>query len=78
MTLLEATTAAKVVSDHAEDDAEIIFGAIVDDDLGEEMRVTVIAAGFDKRRGRGPVRRAGAGAVAGDDGDLDIPSFVQG
>lgn len=75
MTLLEATTAAKVVSESADPEAEIIFGAIVDDDLGDEMRVTVIAAGFDKRRGsRGPdsARRST------EDGGVDIPAFVQG
>jgi cell division protein FtsZ len=75
MTLLEATTAAKVVADHAEDDAEIIFGAIVDDELGEEMRVTVIAAGFDKRRARSAADRQ---AARPSEGDLDIPTFVQG
>ncbi len=64
-----------MVSDHAEEDAEIIFGAIVDDELGEEMRITVIAAGFDKRRGSD--RTAGARRPVGE-GGVDIPSFVQG
>ena len=50
MTLHEATEAARVVADHADTEADIIFGAIVDDDLGEEMKVTVIAAGFERRR----------------------------
>lgn len=83
MTLHEATQAARIVSDHADDEAEFIFGAIIDDDLGEEMKVTVIAAGFDRRQPRrGPAqtstsasRRTGFGT--GDD-DLDIPNFVQG
>jgi cell division protein FtsZ len=79
MTLHEATTAAKVVADHAEDDAEIIFGAIVDDALGEEMRVTVIAAGFDKRRVRSATGlRSVDHAPRGGEDDLDIPTFVQG
>ncbi|GIU92928.1 MAG: cell division protein FtsZ [Acidimicrobiia bacterium] len=73
MSLHEATTAAKVVADHADEDAEIIFGAIVDDDLGEEMRVTVIAAGFDRRPGRPPRRPVASSA----DDDLEIPNFVQ-
>ncbi len=77
MTLLEATTAAKVVADHADDDAEIIFGATVDDDLGEEMRVTVIAAGFDRRRGMRP-SAASRPTAGGDDDDLGIPTFVRG
>ncbi len=74
MTLHEATTAAKVVSESADPEADIIFGAIIDDDLGEEMRVTVIAAGFDK--GRGPRRSETARRPS--EGGLDIPSFVQG
>jgi cell division protein FtsZ len=74
MTLHEATTAAKVVADSADPEAEIIFGAIVDDDLGEEMRVTVIAAGFDKGRGS----RRSETARRPSEGGLDIPSFVQG
>lgn len=83
MTLHEATVAANVVASHADDDAEVIFGAMVDDNLGEEMRVTVIAAGFERQRGRG-TRRSGSSPASsspsdssGDD-DLDIPSFVQG
>jgi cell division protein FtsZ len=74
MTLHEATKAAQTVAAHADEDAEIIFGAIIDDNLGEEMRVTVIAAGFDRKRGsrQGP----GMGARAGT--DVEIPSFVQG
>ena len=75
MTLHEATTAAKVVSESADPEADIIFGAIVDDDLGEEMRVTVIAAGFDKGRGRS---RSSETARRAGDGGVDIPSFVQG
>ena len=75
MTLHEATKAAQTVAAHADEDAEIIFGAIIDDNLGEEMRVTVIAAGFDRKRGsrQGP---GGIGARAG--ADVEIPSFVQG
>ncbi len=77
MSLHEATTAAKVVSDHADAEAEIIFGSIIDDDLGEEIKVTVIAAGFDKTRAPGGYRRTTTTAKGKDD-DLDIPSFVQG
>jgi cell division protein FtsZ len=71
------------VADHADTEADIIFGAIVDDDLGEEMKVTVIAAGFQARRGarqQTPTRstsRAYSGFDEGDD-SLDIPTFVQG
>ena len=48
MTLHEAHEAAETITELASDDANIIFGAIINDDLGEEMQVTVIAAGFDR------------------------------
>jgi cell division protein FtsZ len=52
MSLHEVNTAASLISDHSDADANIIFGAVIDDTLGDEMRVTVIAAGFDlDRRG---------------------------
>jgi cell division protein FtsZ len=91
MTLHEATAAAQVVSEHADDDAEIIFGAMIDEGLGQEMRVTVIAAGFDRKTRRTsyrattnqppleqastPPRRSFA---TPPDDDLEIPTFVQG
>ncbi|HEX6872603.1 MAG TPA: cell division protein FtsZ [Micromonosporaceae bacterium] len=45
--LFEIHDAAQLVTDAAHADANIIFGAVIDDALGEEVRVTVIAAGFD-------------------------------
>jgi cell division protein FtsZ len=46
--LHEVNEAARVISHSAHPDAEIIFGTVVDDTLGDEVRVTVIAAGFDR------------------------------
>jgi cell division protein FtsZ len=48
--LFEINEAASLVSDAAHADANIIFGAVIDDALGDEVRVTVIAAGFDGGR----------------------------
>jgi len=48
LTLHEVNQAAEAITRVAHPDANIIFGAVVDDVLGEEVRVTVIAAGFDK------------------------------
>jgi cell division protein FtsZ len=53
--LFEINEAAQLVSNSAAPEANIIFGAVIDDALGDEVRVTVIAAGFDEagvRRGR--------------------------
>ncbi len=85
MTLHEVSTAASMIAEHSDSDANIIFGAVIDDSLGDEMRVTVIAAGFDRDRrsaGRvgstlGAFTSSEAPAAAADD-DVDIPGFVQG
>ncbi len=69
--LFEINEAAALVSQAAHAEANIIFGAVIDDALGDEVRVTVIAAGFDggmpKRRdtGSGAASRAGRAAVPG-------------
>ncbi|TNC38153.1 cell division protein FtsZ [Mumia zhuanghuii] len=52
--LFEINEAAALVSEAAHAEANIIFGAVIDDALGDEVRVTVIAAGFD---GGTPKRR---------------------
>jgi cell division protein FtsZ len=46
--LFEVNEAADVITQAADPDANIIFGAVIDDSLGDEVKVTVIAAGFDK------------------------------
>src|SRR3989454_328978 len=46
--LFEVHEAAEIVAKSAHPDANIIFGAVVDDQLGDEVRVTVIASGFDR------------------------------
>ena len=52
--LFEINEAASLVQEAAHIDANIIFGTVIDDSLGDEVRVTVIAAGFD---GGTPARR---------------------
>lgn len=52
--LFEINEAARLVQEAAHPEANIIFGAVIDDALGDEVRVTVIAAGFD---GGTPVKR---------------------
>jgi cell division protein FtsZ len=60
--LFEINEAAQLVSNSAAVDANIIFGAVIDDALGDEVRVTVIAAGFDEAR---PNRSATSAAIGG-------------
>ncbi|MDF2143735.1 cell division protein FtsZ [Knoellia sp. p5-6-4] len=52
--LFEINEAARLVQEAAHPEANIIFGAVIDDALGDEVRVTVIAAGFD---GGAPIKR---------------------
>ncbi len=60
--LFEINEAAQLVAEAAHPEANIIFGAVIDDALGDEVRVTVIAAGFDggspRRAVPAPARRA--------------------
>jgi len=68
LTLFEVNEAAAIIHDVAHPDANIIFGNVIDDSLGEQVQVTVIAAGFDRfeevdehRRPGRPARHAGPG-----------------
>ena len=56
--LFEINAAAQLVANSAAVDANIIFGAVIDDALGDEVRVTVIAAGFDEARPGRPAASA--------------------
>jgi cell division protein FtsZ len=58
--IFEVNEAAEIVREVAHPDANIIFGTVIDDSMGDEVRVTVIAAGFD----RWDDKRAGASAAA--------------
>ena len=48
----ESNNATKVIHEAAGDEAEVIAGVVINEDMGDEVRVTVIATGFDDRRRR--------------------------
>ena len=48
MGLFEMNAAAEIIHGVAHQDANIIFGTVIDDEMGDEVKVTVIAAGFDR------------------------------
>ncbi len=52
MTMTEVEEAAKIISEAADADANIIFGATIEDKLLDQMKITVIATGFDEARSR--------------------------
>ncbi|MCB9253912.1 MAG: cell division protein FtsZ [Bdellovibrionaceae bacterium] len=47
MTLFEVNEASSLITEEADENAEIIFGSVIDEDLKDEIRVTVIATGFN-------------------------------
>jgi cell division protein FtsZ len=57
--LFEVNEAAEIVAAAADKNSNIIFGAVIDDAMGDDVRVTVIATGFD-HRGGGVARTTGA------------------
>jgi cell division protein FtsZ len=88
--LFEVNEAAEIIAEAAHPDANIIFGAVIDDALGDEVRITVIAAGFDRfegeRRPDAPLGlREEERALGGDDDvdddlgddDFDVPEFLR-
>ncbi len=90
--LFELNEAAEIIGQAAHPDANIIFGAVIDDSLGDEVRLTVIAAGFDRFEGEQRGGRASSAttlglddedSLAGDDAldlgddDFDVPEFLR-
>jgi cell division protein FtsZ len=89
--LFEVTEAADTIHQVAHPDANIIWGQVIDDTMGDEVRVTVIAAGFNRWDGDGgaalQTSRAGLGLdeeseyeddlELDDDDDFDVPSFLK-
>src|SRR3954471_8547776 len=89
--LFEVNEAAEIVQGAADSNANIIFGSVLDESLGDEVRVTVIATGFDHRgpgglregrlpepRDRGPrVDDRQRSALEISDDEIDIPSFLR-
>ena len=74
--LFEINEAASLVQDAAHPEANIIFGTVIDDSLGDEVRVTVIAAGFDAAGpSRKPVVGAGAAISPGRSGKVTSAVF---
>jgi cell division protein FtsZ len=82
--LFEVNEAAEVVTGAADQNANVIFGAVIDDGLTDEVRVTVIATGFGPQRRRrrreeslaAPEPRVREGFEVSED-VLDVPSFLR-
>lgn len=46
----EVAEAAKIITNSADENAQVIFGAVIDEDMGEDVRITAVATGFDKNK----------------------------
>jgi cell division protein FtsZ len=86
--LFEVNEAAEVVTGAADQNANVIFGAVIDDSIGDEVQVTVIATGFGgqgrrRRRPReteldAPLPAAASASETFDSSqELDVPSFLR-
>jgi cell division protein FtsZ len=86
--LFEVNEAAEVVTSAADQNANVIFGAVIDDSIGDEVQVTVIATGFGgqgrrRRRPReteldAPLPAATSASESFDSSqELDVPSFLR-
>ncbi|HEU5301926.1 MAG TPA: cell division protein FtsZ [Acidimicrobiia bacterium] len=76
--LFEVNEAAEIVKETAHPDANIIFGATIDDALGDELRITVIAAGFDRFEGERPNLRRTESTSLGLDDDMSAADSAFG
>jgi cell division protein FtsZ len=80
LSLHEVNQAAAIIKETAHPDVNLIFGAVIDPNMGEELRVTVIATGFSrstggKRMERRPSSRSEALVVAGDGKENVVEEF---
>lgn len=82
LTMAEMAEASDRICNEAGDDAEIIWGTVLDDSIGEELRVTVIATGLESEADRrekgfsGKVRDITAADLTRAS-DLDEPTFIR-
>lgn len=84
--LFEVNEAAELVAQAADPDANIIFGAVIDEDLKDELRITVIATGFEHKAVSSkniltakdiPLGHIKDGGPVQEADDLDIPTFLR-
>ncbi len=77
LTLAEMNEACSLIAEAADPDANIIFGSVIDAHAGDEVRITVIATGFQSRDavqpGPGAGRMGGGGVVRGRENQMALP-----
>ena len=85
LSLFEVNEAASIIKQTAHPDVNLIFGAVIDDSMGEDVRITVIATGFDQTESR-PRPRPKRAKISEtvefptqnfDKDDLEVPAFLR-
>jgi cell division protein FtsZ len=90
MGLFEMNAAAEIIHGVAHPDANIIFGTVIDDEMGDEVKVTVIAAGFDRSDSSPSLVSSSAARIndlfvapaqdpleTDEEDEFDVPSFLK-
>ena len=85
MGLFEMNAAAEIIHGVAHPDANIIFGTVIDDEIGDSLRITVIAAGFDRVEAAAPASGDRPSSTLADlfasdddeDDGFDVPEFLR-
>ncbi len=91
--MLEVSAACEIAQEFADENSEFIFGAVIDEDLGDEIQVTIIATGFESNSGSKPAPKQDIEkapeqtevldddtfikSLTFDDEEIDIPSFLK-
>jgi cell division protein FtsZ len=76
MTLYEINEASSLIQSEAHEDANIIFGTVVDENMGDEIRITVIATGFEAEKNK-PVMKNISRMGSHKKEDLSMPAYLR-
>jgi cell division protein FtsZ len=77
MTLFEINEASSLIQSEAHEDANIIFGTVVDEDMGDEIRITVIATGFNLPQKQDQLMKNVSRMGAHKREDLSMPAYIR-
>jgi cell division protein FtsZ len=73
LTLAEMNEACTLIAEAADPEANIIFGSVIDAHAGDQVRITVIATGFNTHAHEHPAQGVGRGPVRGREGQMALP-----
>ena len=77
MTLHEINEASSMIQAEVHEDANIIFGTVVDESMGDEIRITVIATGFESAASAARADVASLGGFRRTPGNIAVPTFIR-